>query len=76
MDAEETPADLDDDLQRLQRPRIQPHPVQGAGAEILDQHIGPGQQAAQDHLALLAIEIQHDRALVAVEPAEKADVLE
>ena len=57
-------------LSRLNRLPRETQAVQYAGAEVLDHHVGGLEQLGEDRLALLALEVQGDAALVAVEHGE------
>jgi hypothetical protein len=50
----------------LQRLDAEAEPVEHAGAEVLHQHVGPVDQAEQDVLVRLVLEVEGDRLLVAV----------
>ena len=45
-------------------------PFHGARREVLDQHVGAGDQPAQDFLAAVGLQVEHDAALVAVHHQE------
>ena len=49
----------------------EPHPLDHAGAEILDEHIGAGDQTLQCLHPVRRLQVQHDRALVAVVVEER-----
>ena len=65
--------DAADDQRRVQRCEaggIEAHPGQHARAVVLDQHVRLAQQVGQDRLALIGVEIEGDRLLVAIELGE------
>ena len=50
----------------VQRRDPEAEPLEDAGAEVLDQHVGPVDQAQQDLVVGLVLEVEGDRLLVAV----------
>ena len=49
----------------------QPHPIQRAGAEVLDQHIGLPNDSSEMYFRLVGFQIQRQAALVRIERQEK-----
>ena len=59
----------------LQLLPAKPHPVERARSEILDQHVGAGDQFAEQLLALVGLEVEGQAALVGVEDEEEQLVI-